>query len=229
MIDKRILFIDDKPDTLKEQLEAVTPRLKTKGINIEPDFLDVGNNDFIDQSQNLDLDKVLAFTKENHFATKYAVVACDLNFVSGSNVAGYFLLKDIINAVTGTQYAIRHAQFVFYSAQTEKLKDAVLAQDELEKLIRLRIAGIFRREKVSEGIAGLLKKQINTFSLTSHLTERLGEYTEHSFQSIYPQFIGKTIAEVVREIENKTHHGVEFEKLFIELTVANILELNFDE
>ena len=61
------------------------------------------------------------------------------------------------------------------------------------------------------------------------MAEELSEYSEHSFQSVYPQFRGKTITDVVREVENETHHGQQFEKLFIELTVSNILKLNIDE
>ena len=159
MIDKRILFIDDDPSTLKEQAELILPKLNAMGINAEHDILNVREERFLDQSRNLDSVKVVDFVSDTYFSTKYAVVACDLSFVGGGEVAGYYLLKKIINKARQEHAAIRYAEFVFYSAQTDKLGKEVFEKSELQKLIRLRIAEIFQRERVFSGIADFIKKQ----------------------------------------------------------------------
>ena len=230
MIEKRILFIDDNPSSIKEQLELIELRYRrVDGIDIQHDIMDMSRPEFFGDNQKLDYDKILAVAKQKYFSIKYSVVACDLNLNSDGNVAGYNVLKKIIDSARSDKKPIRKADFIFYSAQTEKLRDAVLNQDELEKLIRLRITNVYKREKVCDEVGALLKKQLKDFSFDNHLVKTLSEYSDHTFQSAYPKFKGKTVGYVVDEIEKQTHHGVAYEKLLIELTVSNMIKLNNEE
>ena len=62
--------------------------------------------------------------------------------------------------------------------------------------------------------------------MSEHLKTRLNEMPDLNFQNIYPNFKNKTLYEISEEINKDTHHGQAFQKYFVDLTYAHILELN---
>lgn len=223
---KKVLFIDDSD--ISENVDTIERKLKSKGFELHATTLNPKSHEFqkeIDGKLVADFDKIKEELQKNHFSVRYDVVACDFCFANDP-LNGYDVIKWLINESNSKRETIRKALFVSYSGEDGKFKQNIIQNDELIKLIRLKIHSFFTRQNLSNELSKLLLKEADVLNLSNLIRDELEKHGEHKFKNIYPKFRGKTLSEIAREIESDTYHGIEFQKYMIELTIAHVLELN---
>lgn len=227
MILRKILMLDD--GNISESIEGITRKLRREGIQIQIEVLNPQDQKFKKETSSgnfeIDFEKIKHEITENHSSIKYDVVACDFNFAS-DKLNGYELIRWLINQSSSNNFVFRKAKFVCYSSEENKFKDHIVNNNELIKLIKLNIHAFYQRRNIVDDISALVKKINNQFSMSNHLETRLNEMPDLKFQNIYPNFKNKTLYEISEEINKDTHHGQAFQKYFVDLTYAHILELN---
>ncbi|AYA03193.1 hypothetical protein BEN74_10360 [Acinetobacter sp. WCHAc010034] len=227
MILRKILMLDD--GNISESIEGIERKLRREGIQIHIQVLNPQDHKFKTEVSSgnfeIDFDKIKKEITENHKSIKYDVVACDFNF-SSDTLNGYMLIQWLINIANTNQFPFRKAKFVCYSSEENKFKDHIIHNDELIKLIKLNIHAFYQRKNLVDDISALVKKINNNFSMSEHLKMRLNEMPDLKFQKIYPNFKNKTLYEISEEINKESHHGLSFQKYFVDLTYAHIIELN---
>lgn len=227
MMLKKILMLDD--GNISESIEGITKKLRREGIEIQIEVINPQDPKFKTENSSgnfeIDLEKIQNEITENHKSVKYDVIACDFNFAS-ETLNGYELIRWLINHSKSNNFVFKKAKFVCYSSEENKFKDHIVHNDELIKLIKLNIHAFYQRKNIVDDISTLVKKINNQFSMSEHLKTRLNEMPDLNFQNIYPNFKNKTLYEISEEINKDTHHGQAFQKYFIDLTYAHILELN---
>jgi hypothetical protein len=226
MIVKRVLFIDD--GDIDNIVESLSNKLLSKGFALACEVLDLRDNKFqsVDEYEMpfLDLSKIKLDLDQNHIDIKYDLVACDFNY-SDSEFNGYTVISWLKNEATSGNRKIKRAKFVSYSSEEEKFT-ANFNGREILKLIKLKIDDFFKREEFSDKAAALLTKKNVTLNLSNLIMNDLEKNPNLKFQSVYPKFSGKTFGEIASEIDNGTHHGEEFQKYLIELSMAHLVNLN---
>jgi len=226
---KKILFIDD--GDISSNIETITRNLKNKGFEVQANILNPKEQRFQihnEESNQLEADfgLIKAELSEKHFSIRYDLVACDFCFAN-DKLNGYEIIKWLINTSKGQKATIRNAIFISYSGEEGKFTKNIIENHELIKLIKLKIHSFYTRDNnLSNALSKLLLKEAETLNLSNIIRDELEKYADYNFKNIYPKFQGKTLGDVAREIESDSHHGMEFQKHMVELTVAHILDMN---
>lgn len=232
---KKVLIIDDGDIT--NIIGKLASNLHQKGIRLDLEKIDLGDHKYKKLVQSDDLNKpneyLLDFESiktdilENHMNTKYDLVACDFNF-SNDTLNGYEVIKWIKNTAEGNNKRIKKAKFISYTSEEHKLKDHLFRNEDIGKIFRLKLDDFFTRANLADRAASLLIKENKSANISNYLTSELENYSELKFNSVYPKFENKTFSEIAHEIDKETHHGQEFQKTMIDLTVAHMIDLNKD-
>ena len=205
-------------------------KLKSKGYDLQANILNPKETKF--QEMNVKSGKLEAsFTKiksellESHFPVRYDVVACDFCFAN-EILNGYDVIKWLINESNGKRATIRKSLFVSYSGEEDKFTSNIIKNDELIKLIKLKIHSFFTRPSLSNELSKLLIKDAEIINLSNVIRDELEKHSEYKFKSVYPKFEGKSLGEIAKEVESDSLHGIAFQKYMVELTVAHIVQQN---
>lgn len=227
MILRKILLLDD--GNISESIEGIERKLRKEGIQIQIEVINPQDHKFKTEISSgnfeIDFDKIKSEINEHHKSTKYDVVACDFNFAS-KTLNGYELIRWLINQSKSSHFVFRKAKFVCYSSEENKFKDHIIDNEELFKLIKLNIHAFFHRQNLVDEISALIKKIHSNFSISEHLKNRLDEMPDLEFKNVYPPFKGKKLQYISEQINQDSFHAKEFQKYFIDLTYAHILDLN---
>lgn len=222
---KKVLFIDDGDiDLIVESLEN---RLYQKGWTLDLQKMDVSSREFksvVDGELLLDFSKVKSYIEKSYFDEQFDLVACDFNYANDP-LNGYMVLKWLKNTAQSNRKRIRRSKFVIYSSEEDKFIGS-FQDNDLFKLIRLKIDDFYKREKLADSAAKLLLKDEDEIDCSSYIARELEKHADLEFKSTYPKFAGKNMAEVAAEIDGESYHGLQFQRDFLELTVAHIIELN---
>ncbi|MDI3325393.1 hypothetical protein QKW35_13505 [Pontibacterium granulatum] len=226
---KKVLFIDDQSvDNIVDKFAA---NLHKKGYKLKSSIVFIGDQKYKSENQNgeisLNFDAIKSDIEENHFHIRYDLVACDFNFAN-DDINGYSLIQWLKHTSTSGHNYIRKAKFVSYSSEEDKFKEHVLASEDIGKLIRLKLDGFFKRDNLADAGATLILKQDVNLDLSSYIVTELEKLADVKFNGVYPKFEGKTFAEIAHEIDTDSHHGQEFQKTMIGLTLAHMDALNKD-
>lgn len=225
---KKVLFIDDSD--ISENIDTITRKLKAKGYDFQAEILNPKDPRFQELSDvtgqlGASFNKIKAELEKEHFPVRYDVVACDFCFAN-DQLNGYDVIKWLINKANTNRATIRKSLFICYSGEEEKFTTNIIQNQELIKLIKLKIHAFFTRPNLSNELSKLLIKEAEILNLSDIIRDELENHSEHEFKNVYPKFEGKTLGEVAKEIESDSHHGIAYQKYMVELTVAHILELN---
>jgi uncharacterized membrane protein YheB (UPF0754 family) len=225
---KKILFIDD--EDVSENIITIRRNLKRAGFDLQTTVVNPRCEEFLyrnDETGKLETDfrKLQDSLIQNNFPIRYDVVACDFNFAKDP-LNGYEVIRWMINTSNGEGATIRKALFVSYSSVEENFTENIIKNDELIKLIRLKIHSFYSRPRLSNELSKLLLKEAQNLNLSDQIRDELERYKEYTFKNTYPKFEKKTLGEIALEVEKDSHHGMEFQKYIIQLTIAHILELN---
>lgn len=224
---RKILMLDD--GNISESIEGIKRKLRKEGIEIIIEVINPQDHKFKTELSSgtfeIDFNKIKKEITEHHKSTRYDVVACDFNFAS-STLNGYELIRWIINQSNSSHFLLRKAKFVCYSSEENKFKNHIIQNEELFKLIKLNIHAFFHRQNLVDEIAALIKKINSNFSISEHLRSRLEEMPELEFKNVYPPFKGKNLHYISEQINQESFHSKEFQKYFIDLTYAHLIDLN---
>ena len=224
---RKILMLDD--GNISESIEGIARKLRREGIEIQIEIINPQDHKFKTETPSgsfeIDFDKIKNEINEHHKAITYDVVACDFNFASNT-LNGYELIRWLINQSNSQHFLFRKAKFVCYSSEENKFKDHILDNDELFKLIKLNIHAFYHRKNLVNDITALVKKINSNFSMSDYLKIRLEEMPDLEFKNVYPPFKGKNLQYISEQINQDSHHAKKFQKYFIDLTYAHILDLN---
>lgn len=229
MKEVRVLFIDD--DDITEIIGRLERSLKKSGITLLHDVLSLKDDKFkmlSDEEKDkfiLNFPAIKDELKSKYFGTRFDLVACDFNFLD-KKLNGFKLIKWLKNVSKNEKHPIRHAKFVLYSSETGKALTDTFTEDDMGELIRLKLEDFIDRTKVSEDVANLLLNAGKEIDLTLKLIQELDKHKGLKFRSVYPKFQGKTLGEIVHEIEQESVHGIGFQEHLIEITVAHMIDLN---
>jgi hypothetical protein len=225
---KRVLFIDD--GDLSAQIETISRKLLRKGCDLSSVILNPKDMRF--QIKNVEtglLETCFSALKKEiidiHMDTRYDIVACDFSFARDV-LNGYDVIKWLINYSKTNGKALRKSKFVSYSSEEDKFVNNIIDNQELIKLIKLNIHAFYKRQHLSNELITLISKEPEVLTISHEIKEKIEKYGDLKFQNIYPPFEGKALTEIVKEIEADSHHGIEFQKYMIQLTVAHLVALN---
>lgn len=224
---KKVLFIDD--GDISNIVEKMSLLLSGKGYDLYWQKVDLGNAGYKTENAGgevlLDFSKIQHELESNHFNVYYDLVACDFNYANDP-LNGFQVIKWLKNSANNQKSRIRRAKFISYSAEEDKFKKTIFENKEFSSFIRLKIDDFFKRDSLAEDVGRLLLKVDNTLNLSDYMRDELEKYPGFEFQSIYPKFSGKKFGEIAKQIDEGQHHGKEFQKYFVELIVAHMIELN---
>lgn len=223
----KLLYIDD--NRIDSQIENLKRKLKRQGFDLQEIFLNLGLEEFKKRDETghivLDYNKIKNYIIENYFNENFDIVISDYDF-KDSKIDGYKLLSWIKNESNSKKKRIRRAKFCLYSAQQDKVVRIFDTPDKIKKLIKLKIDDFINRENLPEELTSLINKEQKHFDFSNELLTFLNKYPEYLFNSVYPKFKGKKLAEIADEIENELPNGIDFQKELIEMTIAHLIELN---
>ncbi|PCH53895.1 MAG: hypothetical protein COC22_01445 [Flavobacteriaceae bacterium] len=223
---KKVLFIDD--GTIDNVVEKLTNKLRRKSISLSFDILKISDAKYKSEKEgdiSLDFRKIQEELRKMHFNQKYDLVACDFNFANDP-INGFKVLKWLKNTAKSERVQIRHAKYVFYSSEEDKTMETMLKNNDIPKLIRLKIEGFFGRPVLADEIATILIKESQGFDLSKYIQSELQNYSEHVFQNTYPALAGKKLGEIASLIENGDSRGIAFQKNIIDYAIAHLIEMN---
>ena len=213
---------------ISQTIERIRGKLRRIGFDILVDIINPQDQKYKSQvgdKLEIDFDKIKSDISSNYKNHKYDIVACDFSF-SSETLNGYELIRWIINSSRSNGFKFRNAKFICYSSEDDKFKEHIINNNELIKLIKLNIHAFYKRDDLVNELSSLVKKLAESFSASEYFKNLLEQEENREFKNIYPQFIGKKLGEIAQEIDNDSHHGIEFQKYMTELTYAHILELN---
>lgn len=226
---KKVLFLDDsKIDQIVDKLRNT---LKANGHTLQEDIVDLSQGDFRKNSPEnngktvMDFDKIKAHLKDNFFDEPFDLVACDYHFANDI-LDGYKILGWVKNEAKSKKHKIRHAKYILYSSEGDKLAQKTNSIEDIGKLIRLKLDDFIKREDLANGISTILLKEEEIFNFSEEIRQELGKYPNYIFRNTYVKFAGKTLAEIAHEIDKDLPHGREFQKNLVQLTIAHLIELN---
>uniref|UniRef100_UPI0012509692 hypothetical protein n=2 Tax=Moraxellaceae TaxID=468 RepID=UPI0012509692 len=209
--------------------DLIKSKLKREGISAYIFLLNPQDPKFKTKNEEgnfeIDFQKIKDEVQEHHKQVKYDVVACDFNF-SSEKLNGYQLIRWLINESSSSNFLFKKAKFVCYSSEINKFETHIIDNNELIRLVKLNIHSIFSRNDMPSEIPALIKKINQTFSMSDHLISRLEEMPDLKFKNVFPPFKDKTLSYISEEINRDSHQAKKFQKTFVDLTYAHILELN---
>lgn len=229
MNEVNVLFIDD--DDIKGIIGRLERNLKRAGLSLKYEVLNLKEERFKTPNAEEKDTFVLNFQAikdeltEKYFNTRFNLVACDFNFLD-KKLNGFKLVKWLKNVSKSKRQPIRHAKFVLYSSEKGKALQETFSEDEIGTLVRLKLEDFIDRTKVSEDVATILLNSGKEIDLTTKLIQEMEKYKTLKFRSVYPKFIGKTLEDIIHEIEQDSVHGIGFQENLIELAVSHMIELN---
>lgn len=226
---KLVLFIDDGDIT--EVIGKLDRALKKIGVTLVPTFLNLKEDRFRKSDPDnasetiLDFDAIKKELQSIYMPEKYDLVACDFSFVD-KHLTGFKLTKWLKNVSKSQKERIRNAKFILYSSEKEKSLVATFSEDDMGDLIRLKIEDFIDRTQLADGLANIINNSMSEINLSGKLISELDKFPELKFKNAYPKFEGKSLKEIIHEIENESHHGIRFQEALIELAVSHMIELN---
>ena len=227
----KILFIDD--NDVEDEIENIQNILNRNGIELEHYFVDVSGPEF-KETVNQGTDKKLVsrlilneIEQKGYLDLDIDIVACDFN-LKDDYVNGYDLICDLYAKanVQKNRRRIRKARLVFYTGEVKKLSDVLVL--DMKKFLILKAESVVDRPDLVPAIVGISNSVFEELNLESFFLESLEPFHDKVFSNTYPQFRGKALQEICKEIEKETHHGREFLRALVEFTVANMIELQAD-
>ncbi|WP_065718044.1 hypothetical protein [Acinetobacter baumannii] len=224
---RKILMLDDNP--ISESIDKIRHKLKREGIAVDIHLLNPQDQKFKTQNSEgnfeIDFEKIKEEINQHHRQVKYDVVACDFNF-SSETLNGYQLIRWLINESNSSNFLFKKAKFVCYSSEINRFQSHIIDNDELIRLIKLNIHSIFTRNDMPNEIPALIKKINQSFSMSDHLMCRLEEMPDLKFKNVFPPYKDKTLGYISQDINKDSPQAKKFQKLFVDLTYAHILDLN---
>lgn len=223
----RLLYIDD--NKIDSQIDNLRGKLKKSGHELKEVFLNLSDDSFkkrdITNKIVLDARKIKSYIVENLAQESFDIVASDYDY-SDINLDGYQLLSWIKNESFSKKYRLRFAKFCLYSAQQDKLVQELNNPEKIKKLVKLRIDDFIDRNNLANDLFLLYMKPKEKYNYSRHILQYLEKFPEFEFQSVYPKFKGKSLAEIAHEIDKDLPNGIEFQRSLVELTIAHMIDLN---
>jgi hypothetical protein len=232
MTDKFCIIIDDEPqdevvENLKDDARQIGIQLHCYQLNPQEEGFqkNAGTEDaphFV-----IDIEKITAALRTPDYRrVKVDIIACD-----------YHLEDDVVNGYEIIRKLRNHLHYrkaiILYSGNLETVIREILREENLrEKIDRIKAlarANIFEfndKNDYRQSIITALRR--NEFSLEFELELLLQKYSEWTFKSVYPAFSGRTISEILDEIEAGSAQGQEFQKALLANAVAHMINLNRD-
>jgi hypothetical protein len=233
MINKHILFIDDSD--VSEIIEKLRTALKRQGIILIEKVFNINNPIYrISDPANpgttkLDFDKIKIDLQENIMLSKFDYVISDFNF-KDKYLNGFKLVKWLKNYSNNERrFKIRKANFSLYSSERDKLIKTTLSEEEISQLIKLKIEDFYERTRITIEFGSLIIRRVSEIDLKGKLISELEQYKEMKFKNTYPFFKDYTLEKISTEIEDETHHGIQFQNTLIELAISHMINLNNEE
>lgn len=227
MSTKRLLYIDDTK--IPEQIGNLKKKLKARGWDLEEVFIDLGNDTFKVRNDNdrivLDKEKICKHIKDHLSNQHFDIIASDYDF-KDPNLDGYELLRRIKRDSESQKYKFRRAKFCLYSADQDNVVKIFDTPNKIKELIKLRISDFIKRENIPDELIALFTEADKTYSFKRDILPYLEKFGDKKFKSVYPKFKDKSLAEIAHEIDQDSHHGIEFQKYLGKLTIAHLIELN---
>lgn len=226
---KLVLFIDDGDIT--EVIGKLDRALKKIGITLVPSFLSLKEDRFrkVDPGNApetiLDFDIIKQELQAKYMSEKYDLVACDFSFID-KYLTGFILTKWLKNVSKAEKKRIRNAKFILYSSEREKSLATTFQEEDMGDLIRLKIDDFIDRTELAERLATIINNSLLEVNLSGKMISELDKFHPLTFKSTYPKFEGKTLKEIIHEIEEETHHGRIFQETIIELAISHMVDLN---
>lgn len=222
----KVLFIDD--NEIEEELSKISRTLKKQGKEIEHCFINVSCNKYKERVKDGSDRHLVArsiiddINQQGLLDIDFDIIACDFNFAD-DYVNGYDLMCDLIAKAKQDRKRIRRARVLFYTGQVNSLKDTIIR--DIRKFLNLKVDSVVDRTELTERIVRLSNIIWDEMDYESIFLKSLEPHKEKIFRNTYPQFIGKTISDIINEIEIESHHGREYLKSLVEHTVATMIEL----
>lgn len=228
MHNKHILFIDD--EDISQTIEKLRTVLKKQGITLVEEFFQI-KQEFRTQDPNdngqtsLDFNSIKEELKSKVMNKRFDYVACDFNF-KDEGLNGFKLIKWLKNVAKNEKYKIRGARFSLFSSELEKSIKQTFSEEDVADLIRLKLEDFYDRARISEDFGQSIINSTDEVDLKEELILHLDKHKDMTFQSGYPKFKGKTLNEILEEIQSDSHHGIGFQRALIEHCVAHMISLN---
>jgi hypothetical protein len=214
---------------MEEHIEWIEHQLQKKNIQAQFFEFNVGSQLRKDLLTNemIDTDKVIK-TFESEFQGRKLDLVCIDYSLEDAKVNGLDILKKI--------HSLRpKARYLVYSSSLDNVARNVVEEYESDKdqrklltkikdLARYRVEDFVARDQFNQRILDLLSKEPQ--SLDSIVEEKLLENGDMVFQQGYPPFSGKTLKEIVLEIQRSTQRGNEYLQEIIELAIAQVITVN---
>ncbi|MBN9483399.1 MAG: hypothetical protein BGO70_13030 [Bacteroidetes bacterium 43-93] len=228
-MEKNCLIIDNEDQT--SSIETIRREGKMQKVSINCRQFNVGSTERDDLLSNgkIDLDKVFAAFQQEFSGIHFNLIAFDWD-----------LNDDSINGVD----LIRLFQNKGIRANTPKLLYSGVLKDEIHRildvyrennnfstawkpistLIKIKIEDFIDREEYERSIVNLVKR--NGESIESIFSAKLREYSTLIFKNMYPNFEGKSLAEIADILDKDKPQGSKFMHELIEQSLAYMIKLN---
>lgn len=224
-MDKVCLIVDDKDQqhTFKSQIQET---LKKEGCNVGVVLINTTNPQILDEDQNIDKEKLIAYIKKEIEGKHIDVVATDFD-LSDEAVNGL----DVIEIIRNIRAKV---PIILYSGNLERAiksvigdpstKDTITLVKDVKKLMLHDITEFIDRSMYASSVIKILKnKETSTKQI---LLKKLREYPDMIFLSTYSAFNGKTLSVIANEIEKSTLQGQDFQSELIEETIAYMINIS---
>lgn len=222
----KVLFIDDYD--VEDIISSISRTLRKEGKDLEVYILDISDAKYKEEVvKGGDVHIVKKLIIEDMYEqglmdVDFDIVACDFNF-SDEYVNGYDLISKLIAKAKQDRKRIRKARIVFYTGQVQELKNVVIG--DVKGFVNLKVEAIVDRLQVIREIVKLSNIIGEELNLEQMLIKHLEPHKDLIFENIYPNFVGKTLAQIIHEIEVESSNGKTYLNSLVELTVAHMIKL----
>lgn len=224
MSDKTCLIIDDN-DQMRVFDSKIKNVLQIEGFNVDCIHIKTTESDVLNDESNIDSDKLFQKIRDAIKDRSIDIVATDYD-LSDDKING-------MNVISIIRTLRKKVPIILYSGKLERVINDIIGNTNSDKvrdiknLMRYNITEFVERTEYPNTVNRLLKeKKIQTDAL---LVQKLRQYSDLTFKSCYPQFIGYTLGNVATEIEKQTPQGRFYQDALFEQIIAYMVKINEDD
>jgi hypothetical protein len=225
---KAYIIIDDQDQvqTMEEQIDRV---IRKDGYKIKHFYFNPIDRDFWDNDKQLDLDKFIKRILEETQTYGINAIGCDYEYSGITNHNGLSIIKTLREF-----RKFKSAPIILYSGKEQKvIKDLLTkingGQDQItpfRDLLSCKIERYLDRATYPNFIIEILKKR---YDYKEIVLKKLEEYQGLSLKFSSAYFEGKSVDDLLQEINSDTLQGNLLIGEMLELSIAHLATLNTDE